>query len=53
MTNKRIEQLRKWWDDRREYGGAAVNECLDEIVALKLQVKDANKAIKLAMKGRK
>ena len=54
MTNERIKQLRN--KGAGEYAAAykgLLAECLDEIVALKLQVKDANKAIKLAMKGRK
>jgi hypothetical protein len=56
MTDVRIKQLRAairdcepvdaWWQAR-------VVELLDTIVALKAEIKDANKAIKLAMKGRK
>jgi hypothetical protein len=56
MTDERIRQLRDTTRDLREVipnTAGIIWECLDTIVALKAEIKDANKAVKLAMKGRK
>lgn len=52
MTAARIAQMRKAMYDS-ERSAAFVRECLDEIERLQQDVQDANKAIKLAAKGRK
>jgi hypothetical protein len=51
MTDERIKQLRAM--AKTLSARFVAEECLDAIVALKAEIKDANKAIKLAMKGRK
>ena len=56
MTKDRIAQLRKVTRDTDRMTPSVANivwECLDEIERLKQVEKDAVKAIKLAMKGRK
>jgi hypothetical protein len=56
MTDERIRQLRNTTRDLREAipnTAGIIWECLDAIVALKAEIKDANKAIKALSKKRK
>jgi hypothetical protein len=54
MTDERVKQLQiRALREPFSICAGVVFECLGAIKLLKAEIKDANKAIKLAMKGRK